>query len=458
MIMMQDHNINDINENVALRLGRFVSDIQWRDLSEPLQHDAKRSLVNFFGGALGVARDPDIDALAAVLDAFSGPREATIIGRAERMDALSASTLNAVSANLLDYDDTHLNTVIHPTAPVAPPVLALAERYGYSGEEVLLAFILGAEVECRIGNAVSPQHYARGWHITATCGIFGAAVAAAKLRRLSPQQTAHALGIAASQSAGLVENLPSGAKNVGVGHAARNGLFAVLMAERGYTGAPTALEGPLGWARACGDELHRERLFADLGNTWELSKNTFKPYPCGIVMHAVIDACLALRERYGLATEQIAAVRVRGDALLLARGDRVVRTARDARVSLHHCVTAPFLWGRAGIEEFSSVRVMSAEAVAFRALVQAELDENLPVGAATVRVQTRSGDTVETTVEQARGSVQKPLSDAELEAKVYELASARLPQADITQLLERLWQLQHMATLHPLMALVSVRE
>ena len=451
--MMQNPNEH---ENVALRLGRFVSDIQWRDLSESLQHDAKRSLVNFFGGAIGAGCDPDVDALAAVLGAFSGPREATVIGRAERMDALSASTLNAMSTNLLDYDDTHLNTVIHPTAPVAPPVLALAERYGYSGEEVLLAFILGAEVECRIGNAVSPQHYARGWHITATCGIFGAAVAAAKLCRLSPQQTAHALGIAASQSAGLVENLPSGAKNVGVGHAARNGLFAALIAERGYTGAPTALEGPLGWARACGDELNVERLFADLGEAWELSKNTFKPYPCGIVMHAVIDACFALRERYSLATDQIASVHVLGDALLLARGEREVRNARDARVSIHHCVAAPFLWGRAGIEEFSSERVMSDEAVAFRAIVRAELDASLPVGAATVRIRTRSGDTVETTVEQARGSVEKPLSDAELEAKVYELASERLPPADIAQCIDRLWQLHTMTTIHPLMALVSI--
>jgi 2-methylcitrate dehydratase PrpD len=334
--------------------------------------------------------------------------------------------------------------------------LALTEGHGHTGEDVLLAFIVGAEVECRIGNAVSPQHYARGWHITATCGIFGAAVAAAKLCQLSPEQTAHALGIAASQSAGLVENLPNGAKNIGVGHAARNGLFAALMAERGYTGAPTALEGPLGWARASGDELHVDRLFADLGTQWELSKNTFKPYPCGIVMHAVIDACFELRETHQLTADQIKSVCVRGDALLLARGDRVVRNARDARVSIHHCVVAPMLWDRAGVEEFSQERVMSDEAVAFRGIVRAELDANSPAGAATVSVRTRSGDTFEATIEQARGSIEKPLSDAELEVKVYDLASERLPEADIAQLLDRLWQLDDMETTHPLMALVSV--
>jgi 2-methylcitrate dehydratase PrpD len=135
---------------------------------------------------------------------------------------------------------------------------------------------------------------------------------------------------------------------------ARNGLFAALMAERGYTGAPAALEGPYGWARACGDVLQQERLVADLGEQWEASKNTFKPYPCGIVMHAVIDACFALREQYHVAAAQIAAVRVRGDALLLARGDRwcAMRARRGSAFSI---VAAPFLWG-AGSKNFRGPR------------------------------------------------------------------------------------------------------
>jgi 2-methylcitrate dehydratase PrpD len=431
--------------------------MQWHDLSATVQHDAKRALVNFFAGALGAAHHPDLTALAAVLETFSGPREATVIGRGARLDALSASTLNAVSANLLDYDDTHLPTVIHPAAPVAPPVLALAERQRAAGADVLLAFLLGVEVECRIGNAVSPQHYARGWHITATCGVFGAAVAAAKLLRLSPVQTAHALGMAASQAAGVVENLPSGAKNIGVGHAARNGLFAALMAARGYTGAPAALEGPYGWARACGDVLQRERLVADLGAQWEASKNTFKPYPCGIVMHAVIDACFALREQYHVTAAQIVAVLVRGDALLLARGDRLVRNAREARVSIQHCVAAAFLWGKAGVDEFAEAHVMSDAAVAFRTRVRVELDASLPMGAATVIVRTHAGDTYEATVVQARGSLAHPLSDAELDAKVSAAASGSIPAQDIEQALTMLWQLQHLATIQPLMVLMAGR-
>ena len=223
---------------------------------------------------------------------------------------LHGSFLNAISANLLAYDDTHLATVIHPTAPVAAPVLALAESRGASGRDVLAAFILGVEIECRIGNAVSPGHYARGWHITSPCGVFGAAAAAARLLGLPAPMIAHALGIAASQSAGTVENLPSAAKNVSVGNAARNGLFAALLAQGGYTGAPTSIEGPLGWARAMGDVPNMAALTGELGQSWQIAQNTYKPYPSGIVFHSVIDACLTLRAKLPNRAAEVADVLV----------------------------------------------------------------------------------------------------------------------------------------------------
>src|SRR6185437_14098337 len=159
---------------------------------------------------------------------------------------------------------------------------------------------------------------------------------------LSAEQTWHALGIAASQSAGLVENLPSGAKNVGVGNAARNGLFAALLAEQGYTAAPASIEGALGWARAMGDDPLVAEATDGLGARWELLKNTYKPYPCGIVMHAVIDACLALRREHAVGAAEIAEIVVSGNQLLLDRGDRAVNNERDARVSIHHCAAVSF--------------------------------------------------------------------------------------------------------------------
>src|SRR6478609_2624591 len=231
-------------------LGEFVAASRWGSLSPALRHEGRRSLLNFVGCVLGVAAMPPIEMALRVLAPLSGADRVTLIGRAERLDPLGAAFINAIAGNLLDYDDTHLRTVIHPTAPVAPAALAVAEQRGLSGAAMLHAFILGAEIECRIGNSVSPGHYARGWHITSTCGVFGSAVASAKLLGLNAEQAWHALGIAASQSAGLVENLPSAAKNVSVGNAARNGLFAAVLAVEGYSASSRAIEGALGWARA----------------------------------------------------------------------------------------------------------------------------------------------------------------------------------------------------------------
>ena len=446
-----------VAEPAAARLGRFVAGTGFDDLTPALRHEAKRSILNFIGCALGVPGHEAVATALRVLAPFSGAPRCTVFARRDRLDPMAASFVNAVAGNLLDYDDTHLGTVIHPTAPVAPPVLALAESRALSGAEVLTAFALGAEVECRIGNAVSPAHYARGWHITATCGVFGAAAASAKLLGLPGEQIAHALGIAASQSAGLVENLSTAAKNVGVGNAARNGMLAALFAEQGYAAAPASIEGPLGWARACGDEADPDALTGALGERWEFARNTYKPYPCGIVMHSVIDACLELRAAHALAAGDVAEVVVEGDALLLARGDREVNDDRDARVSIHHCAAAALLWGRAGVPEFFPDCVFDPAAVALRQRVRAALDATLPTGAARVRVLTVSGARHEATVTHALGSIEKPLSDASIEDKVRDMAQLGGSGCDPQRVIDAVWALDGAADVSALMAAVAVR-
>src|SRR6204780_1147629 len=188
---------------VTERLGNFVIATRWSDLPAAVVHQAKRSLLNFFAVALTGCRNPTIEAALQSLALFSGGTQATLIGRRERIDALSAAFLNAAGANVLDFCDTHVPTAIHPTAPLAPALLALAEMQRVSGRDLILAFVLGQEVECRIGLAMSPSHYNKGWHITATCGVFGAAAGSGKLLSLTPAQMVWALGTAATQAAGL---------------------------------------------------------------------------------------------------------------------------------------------------------------------------------------------------------------------------------------------------------------
>jgi 2-methylcitrate dehydratase PrpD len=201
--------------HVTKSLAQFVAGSEWDAVPSEVRREGVRGLLNFVGCALGGARDEAMDIAIKVLAPFFGAPQAIVIGRGERPDALNAAFLNAVSANVLEYDDTHLGTVMHPAAPVAPGLFALAEPRPVSGRDLLHAFIVGVETSCRVGLAVMPTHYRRGWHITATCGIFGATAACARLIGLDAPRTAWALGHAATQSASLVEGLGSMSKSLG---------------------------------------------------------------------------------------------------------------------------------------------------------------------------------------------------------------------------------------------------
>src|SRR5437868_9546651 len=250
---------------VTQKLARFVVVTRWENIPSAVAHQAKRSLMNFFAVALAGCRTAPVEMALGSLKEFSDRKQATVIGRSERLDALSAAFLNAAGANVHDFCDTHVRTVIHPTAPVAPALLALAELRGVSGPDLLLAFILGNEVQARIGLAISPHHYDKGWHITSTCGVFGAAAGAGKLLGLDERHLVSALGTASTQSAGLCECLGWPAKSVSVGNAARNGLWSALLAAKGFDGPAEPLAGRQGFYNAMGDTPDLARVTSGLG-------------------------------------------------------------------------------------------------------------------------------------------------------------------------------------------------
>jgi 2-methylcitrate dehydratase PrpD len=345
-------------------------------------------------------------------------------------------------------------TVIHPTSPVAPPLFALAEGARVSGSALIEAFVLGVEVTCRAGNSVSPGHYARGWHITTTCGVMGAAAACARLMGLNAEQTAHAIGIAASQAAGLVENLPTGAKNIQVGNCARSGLLSALLARQGYTAAPQALEGGRGWARASGDAPNMKALLGGLGQTWELAKNAYKAYPCGIVLAPVIDACLDLRRDHKLSTDDVEQVTVRGNSLLLARADRPhVPDDRIAKLSIQHSAAIAFVLGAAGVKEYAAID--DPAVVAFRNKVSAQADDVVPIEAAIVTVRTKGGRRLTAHVKHARGSLERPLSDTEIEAKARELTVLGGTGIDIAPVIDAVWAMDRSDDVGQIMKLTA---
>ncbi|MEP9379985.1 MmgE/PrpD family protein [Aquabacter sp. CN5-332] len=430
------------NEVGASRaLADFIAAARPEDVPERVRHEAKRSLLNFFAVALAGAHDPVLDSALATLAPFAGPATSTVVGRSARTDALGAAFLNAAGANVFDYDDTHPGTVIHPTAPVAPALFAFAETRPMSGADLIHAFVLGVEAECRIGNAISPGHYARGWHITSTCGVFGSAAAIAKILKLDARRTLDALGNAASQACGLVEALGTGAKSLGVGNSARGGMIAALGAANGIGGPDRPLEGVRGFANVTAEKPNFGKIADGLGTTWELARNTYKPYPSGVVLHPVTDACLMLRREPGFDVARIVSIVASGHPLLRQRTDRPnVRTGREAQVSLQHTVAAALIDGAAGLAQYSDARVNDPAVRALSAKVSVADDPMMPVEGAKLAITLDDGRVLETLVEHALGSEKNPLSDADIEAKLRMLA-APVAGIDVDGLIGAVWSL-----------------
>jgi 2-methylcitrate dehydratase PrpD len=361
------------------------------------------------------------------------------------MDILNAAALNALSSNILDFDDTHLRTVIHPTVPVAAALIALAERSRVTGAQLLHAFILGVEVECRVGNAISPEHFSAGWHITETCGIFGAAAACAKLLELDAKQTAWAFGIAANQAAGLTGAHGSMTKSWNMANAARNGLVAALLAAKGFTSTEQALEGDRGFTRVFAQRRDLDEVVRGLGETWELAQNAYKPYPCGIVVHPVIDGCLALRDEVRAAPNAVQRIELRVHPLVrMMTGNATPLTGLEAKLSVQHCAAASFIYGQVGVREFTDACVNDPAVVALRGRVMLVEDPATPTDAAGVILRVIDGTTYEQYVPHATGSAERPMSDEALGRKFRSLAEWGWPECDTRAFIELAWSLEEL--------------
>jgi len=432
-----------MSQAISSEIAAFAVGTRWEDLPREVQRETLRALTNGLAAGLGGAGDVAVETIFRSLRPFSGGGRASLIGRSFRPDMSLAAFVNAAAINVLDFDETHVGTIIHPVAPVAGAALALAEELGVTGSALLEALTIGIEAACRIGNAVSPGHYARGWHISATCGVFGAALASARLLGLDHEKTLHALGIASSQSSGLVETLGTMAKSVGVGHAARAGLTAAIMAREGLEGPAAPLEGRLGFLAVTADPPVPERVLDRLGMRWELQRIMYKPYPCGVVLNPVIDACLFLRAEPGFDPSGIANVEVVGSELLRARTDRpFVTQGREAQVSAQHAVAISLLRGAAGAAEFSDAAVSDPTVLALRSRVgRIVVQPGMAEDEALVRLRFIDGTMRESRVTQPLGSLDTPLSDAAIASKLRALALHGAPDINADELLSALSEL-----------------
>ena len=427
---------------VTKTLAKFLVGHRYDDIPGKVRHEAARSFLNWAGCAVGACRHETVDRMLAALAEFSGPAQATVLGRGERLDAMLAALVNGTSSHVFDFDDTHLKTVIHPSGPVASAILALAEKTPVKGEDFLHAFILGVEAECRIGNAVYPAHYNVGWHITGTAGVFGAAAATGRLLGLTEQQMTWALGIAATQSSGLREMFGTMAKPMHPGNAARNGMLAALLAGKDFTSSNQGIEAPRGFAHVLSTAFKPGEITDRLGETWEVALNTYKPYACGIVEHPAIDGCIELRNEHNLKAEDVESVALKVHPLVLElTGKKTPQTGLEGKFSVYHSTAVAIVHGAGGEAQYSDEVVRDPKVVALRDKVTATVEQGVHEDQVRIAIRLKSGKVLEKFVEHAVGSLGKPMSDGDLETKFRDQVDGILSKAEADKLLGLCWEI-----------------
>jgi 2-methylcitrate dehydratase PrpD len=433
----------ELPNDLTRKLARFIISARLANMPEAVRHEAKRTLLNWVGCALGGSQHETVADAVAALSAFFGARQATLFGRPERPDVLHAALLNGISSHVLDFDDTHAQTTIHPAAPVAPAILALAESQQVSGRDFIEALVVGVEAECRIGKAVVPAHYDSGWHITGTAGVFGSAAAAGKLLGLNEQQMCWALGLAAAQPVGLIEMFGSMAKSFHPGRAAQNGLAAAHLAAKGFTASEHALEAHFGWLNVLSPERNAAALE---GEGWEILKNSYKPFACGLVVHPVIDGCIQLHNT-GLPTaDMIERVEVVvHPRVMQITAIKEPKTGLEGKFSVYHAAAVAIVEGAAGEGQFSDEAVRAPAIAALRKRVFPTPDPAIGKDQARITVVLKNGGRPTTFVEHAVGSIDNPMSDRMIEDKFHGLADGVLDRRQARSIVDLCWRVDELA-------------
>ena len=453
--------------SVIERLAAYASGETFAKLPEATVHTARRAILDTLGVTLAGAGEDTAVRARTLIEHRRGRAEATVIGTGLRASIEDAALVNGVAAHALDYDDVQASLSGHPSVPVLPPALALAEREGLSGAALLTAFVVGVEIEAKLGRAVNPAHYETGWHATSTLGVFGAAAAAGSLLRLAPEAMARALAIAASMSSGIKANFGTDCKPWHGGHAARCGLEAAQLAAAGFTGNPRVLEhgDGFGSTHGAGMKPDWELTVAGLGAPHEVATPGIgvKRFPACASTHQSLDAVLALREQHALTPDAIAkvecAVSYMAPHQLIHEG---AHTGLEGKFSMPYCVSVALLDGAVGLAQFVDERVRRADVQAFmpkvRMFVHPEQTtrESYATRFSEVTVTLTDGRTLVKRVDQAKGQPRHPLSDAELQVKFRDAAGRALPKDRVEALLAAVMTLETAADVRAVARLLSV--
>src|SRR5262252_2576409 len=450
-----DQNLSRDAVTLTKTLAAHLAAAQFDDLSPAAQHAARRGVLDWIGCALAACRHPEIDILLDVLAETGGRPQASVLGRSLRLGLLDVPLANGQMGHLLDFDDTHMGgVVLHTSSPVLAALLALAERTPVTGADLMLAYAVGFEAGVRSGRT-APGHHKGGWHLTGTLGSIAAGVAGGRLLRLDGQRLTYAMGIAATQAAGLQQNRGTMCKSFHAGKAASNGVLAALLAERGFDSTQEIIEGKKGFSRIYSDVAEPEALLAGLGQGWLIESNGHKPYACGVVLHPLIDAVIAIRNRDRIDPAQVSEIGLRVHPLVLSITDVTEpATGLQSKFSAVHSAAVALTDGAAGIAQYYDTKAADPTVAALRRKTRATADETLGSDEAFATI-VAGGKRYVAHIPHASGTAANPMSDAAIEAKFLANATPVIGTERAQRVVEFAWTLERQPDVRDLIALLA---
>jgi 2-methylcitrate dehydratase PrpD len=451
-----DYGAAPLGTNITRDLAAFLARFRYEDLPETAVHEARRSVLDWLGSMLAGSCHPTLDRLLPVLQELSGKPQATVFGRSMQLGLLEAALANGQAGHVLDFDDTHMGgVVLHASSPILAAVLALAERNVCDGRALICAVVAGFEAGVRVGQS-APDHHDGGWHLTGTLGSIAAGAACAKLLDLDAQQTMHAIGIAATQAAGMQQHRGTMCKSFHAGKAASNGLLAALLAQQGFDSSAETIEGKRGFARIYSRIATPEMVLDQLGQRWEIIRNGHKPYACGVVLHPILDAMVALGEKRALEAREIFKVEARVHEMAVRiTGLADPATGLQSKFSIYHASAVAYLDRAAAIAQFTDERAAAPDVLALRGKIEVIVDATLAKDEAHATILTVTGERIEAHVPHASGTVANPMSNRAIENKFFANATQVVGSERARQIAATAWKVDALGDVRDLIRLCA---
>jgi len=445
------------NENVTKELSEFIVNTRFEDFSKEAVDFSKRCFLDWIGVTIGGMKDPSVAILVDLMAETGGEKQASVIGHGMGTSVLNAALVNGTMSHNLDYDDAHMSTRSHPSAPLIAALLPISENRKSRGSDLITAFILGCDVGIRIGLALGKAYYDHGWHATPILGRFGAAAGVGKLLGLDAEKINHTFGLAASQAGGIRKAFGTMTKPFHAGKAAMDGMLSAMLAGRGFTATLDILDANSGFLRMLSPQCDPDQILNGLGKQYHLFDISFKPYAACLAIHPPLVGLISIGREHRIDPETIDHIDLEVAPICLLLGDKAEpKTGREGKFSVYYCAALAMTEGQAGESLFNSDLVNARHIRRLIKRTKAKENKSFKESEAVVAVVLKDGNRFTKHVTSPKGDPGNPLSFDEIVEKFSDLTRGLLPGRHIEQIVSMVLDLDRQENILALLKMCSV--